>query len=129
MTPTETTDITLEQARAVVNAHKEAEYAARVEENSLLIGKCFKYRNSYGAGSDIGPWWAYFQVTGVSDLGVPLAWSFQQIPGGDVEIRKESTAYISEGNGYREVPAPEFWRAASKARDAVIARLTPSVTP
>lgn len=51
----ETPAITLEQARAVINAHAEAEYAAKRVEAEQLIGRFFKYRNSYG--SDSVKWW------------------------------------------------------------------------
>lgn len=44
------------------------ENAERRAQNAKLIGKCFKYRNSYG-GSHERWWWLYVKITGVTTRG------------------------------------------------------------
>src|SRR3989442_11092607 len=56
-------NLTLEQAKKMVETDKKAREKAEEircqEENTKLIGQCYKFRNSYS--SDSG-WWLYAQI-------------------------------------------------------------------
>lgn len=117
-------DITLEQAQAVVNAHREAEFAAKIKASRKLIGRCFKYRNTYGTGDK---WWLYALATEVDSLGRLLGLSFQHTSHDAIEIELKSSAIGIGGvitAGWTEIKPTEFWEAAAQIKTEVRHRLT-----
>lgn len=54
----------IQTLRRKEQAIKERAFKEKLPEHKKLIGRCFKYRNSYGSG-DKG-WWLYGKVVGVS---------------------------------------------------------------
>lgn len=112
-------EITLEQAQAVVNAHREAERAAKVKAAREYVGRCFKYRNSYGAGDK---WWLYAIATRVDPLGMLVGSSFQHTSLDTIEIDRKERIFI-EG-GWTEITPREFWEAAAAIRKEVRRRLS-----
>lgn len=115
-------EITLEQAQAVVNAHREAERAEKIKAARALIGRCFKYRNSYGVGGPHEKWWLYAIATGVDALGTVVALSFQRTSNDTIEIENKARIFI--GSGYEEIRPAEFWKAAAQIRKEVRRRLS-----
>lgn len=51
-----------------------AERAGRIAKNTPLIGKAFKYNNSYGSGES---WWLYALIVRLDDNGWPICLIFQ----------------------------------------------------
>lgn len=106
--------LTLEQARQVINAHRDAERAEERKRLLPLIGRYFKYRNNYGR--DSAGWWLYAHVTGVDAMPMCTGWTFQRTENDSVEIdfggRSTITIRPDGANAnWTEIPAAEFWRA------------------
>ena len=78
------------------------------KRNKKLLGKCFKFRNSYG-GNDDG-WWLYSIVTkATASLEV---FKFQTDCNGAIEI--ESDRYWYAHDGYAPISREEFDTAWAK---------------
>lgn len=75
-------------------------------ENSALLGRCFKYRNSYSLPqSDDDRWWIYRKVTALDD-GMPVFFSFQTDIYGKSEVeKKESFGSVKD---WQEIPESEL---------------------
>lgn len=114
-----TPKITLDQAQAVVDAHREAERAAKVKAARTLVGRCFKYRNTYGTGDK---WWLYAIATDVDPLGSLRGVSFQHTSNDSLEIENKARIFIE--HGWEEIKAAEFWKAAGQFRKLVRQRLS-----
>ena len=88
-------------------------------ESQALIGKHFKYHNSYGSSRP--QWWLYAKVVKVGRYH-PLAFVFQTDCDGKVEIEMDKR--FSASSGYIEIKESEFntaWRRVQKR----IARMKP----
>ncbi len=55
------------KAGAEVGKWRGLEDAEKIPERRKMIGRCFKFRNSYG--SDPGKWWLYVRIVGLSEGG------------------------------------------------------------
>lgn len=90
----------------------------RADENVKLIGKCFKYRNSYSCpNGDANKWWLYVKVTKVTSRGEMNAFQFQTDIYGKLEIEADHRVPLSFSGGYMPITAGEFnkaWRAVQK---------------
>lgn len=87
-----------------------------------FIGKCFKYRNSFGTGKK---WWLYIKVTDIKKGSVYAVhdgspscryngFSFQTDSYGNMSIEKERNGYFhSLGN---QISQAEFTRAFNKVK-------------
>lgn len=90
--------------------------AQEVEDrNRALIGKCFKYRNSYSCPrSDEDYWWMYLKVLGASGTSLQI-WCFDTDKYGKIQIEPDSRiAHECIQIGYHEIPLSEFnaaWQA------------------
>lgn len=84
------TDDLKQLSRQINGELRRREFGSRYNERVKLIGKCFKYANSYGNGSD--QWWLYTKVTGVSDNGDMAGISFQDDGNGRLTVE---TKYVS----------------------------------
>lgn len=79
-----------EKARAVQNRIWKAEAAERYEKAKGLLGKCFRYRNSYSCPEgEKDRWWLYMRVTEVTKDGWLTVFSFQTDKDGAIEIVPE----------------------------------------
>jgi hypothetical protein len=57
------------------------------EANAPLVGKCFKFHNSYSCPkSDDDKWWVYRKIIGVDEYGMLNAFSFETDCDGRIEI-------------------------------------------
>lgn len=116
--------ITLEQARAIINAHAEATYAAKRAAMVGFVGRFFKYRNCYSCPSKPSDyWWLYGAATSVDGCGWLKGWTFQRDRDGGVRV--EPTASLTNGpeSGWEEIDATEFWAAASGILESLTRRL------
>ncbi len=110
----------LKELREQIGKLREEEYeiekAERIKQNKGLVGKCFKYLNSYGSSEK---WWLYTKVLRLDDEGYPVAWRFQIDCHGQIEISPpEERSYVYPGNGYQPITVAEFgkqWRATIAA--------------
>lgn len=91
------------ELQRVEDARKRAEY-------KKLLGKCFKYRNSYGSGSP--DWWLYVRVIG-GDGYWPKCFQFQLTSHGEIIIaeKEHSVSVGRDDRGYTEITRKEFDRA------------------
>ena len=82
------------------------------QELTTLVGRFFKYHNSYSCPeSDDDRWWIYRKVTGV-DGGRITATSFQTDVDGKVEIEK--IAAFPSVTGWDEISESEYKNAWSE---------------
>lgn len=111
----------VQAAQTVIAEHRRLEQERERAARLPLVGKFFKYRNSYGGGED---WYA--AVTGINEWTKPEGWSFQLTTRGSIGIEHRaflSTLPLTSG-GWQEIPATEFWRQAQKVSTLVASRLT-----
>lgn len=87
-----------------------------------FVGKCFKYRNSYG--SDSKPWWLYIKIIDVDSVNFyngeePCFRTIQiQMPrSGHIEIDTRERGYVRAGE-YVPIKNTEFNRNARKILEA-----------
>jgi hypothetical protein len=94
-------------------------------EFQKLIGKCFRYRNSYGTGKD---WWLYIKVTNINKSsiypvhgGSPSArydgFSFQVDYYGNIQIEKERNGYVHSLG--KEITQAEFTKAFNSVKKKI----------
>jgi hypothetical protein len=95
----------VEKARSELREIEEAESA---KVNQALVGKFFKFRNSYSKPNEY--WWLYMAVTGLSDEGNPLTWNFSKDIYGKIEVEVDQLRLLVS-SGYIEIKAKEFYRA------------------
>lgn len=113
-------EITLEQAQAVIRADRDARCAARAIEARKLIGRFFKFRNSYGSARK---WWLYAAPRVVDDDGSVSGLSFQRTHDGRIEVR--CADYLTVGDvDWTEITSSEFWAVAAQLRVELVGRLT-----
>jgi hypothetical protein len=66
------------------------EEAERAKKNSSLVGRCFKYRNSYSAPSK--GWWLYAEVIGVEGSHFRYL-TFQECENGIITVETKEYGY------------------------------------
>ena len=101
----------LEPLQAELSAIEERE---RKAEHKALIGKCFKYHNSYGG--DRPRWWMYARVTTVGGYW-PKSFTFQVTCDDEIIVKnKESRTY---SNDWLPITRKEFDREWRKVQAKV----------
>jgi len=101
---------TMSAARKELNAIRDKR---KEESNKPLLGKCFKFHNSFGAGEP--RWWLYTIVTKTStSLGV---FRFQTDCYGDIRI--EDKSWWSGPGAYTPISREEFDEAWAKLLDKI----------
>lgn len=96
--------------------------AEQERERKKLIGKCFKYRNSYSMPQKDSDYWPiYVKVVGADGYRC-RAFTFQTDKDGKIKIEPQD--YFSARDGYKPITAAEFNREW-KALKARIAKLKP----
>jgi len=78
------------------------------ERNQKLIGKCYRYRNSFGNENE--GWWLYIRVLEIED-GNLIVHRFQTDRNGRIEIEPRRVEWDSVGSTYEEVSKEDFWVA------------------
>jgi hypothetical protein len=78
-----------------------------------LIGKCYKYLNSYGG--DRASWWLYRKVISIKSINdTNRIWiivnMFQRDCEGDINFKKEELGFsdLRGGDGYQEITLHEY---------------------
>ena len=82
----------------------EIEAKERDEKNALVVGKCYKYRNSYGSGKK---WWLYTKVLRVVDGGL-VVHQFQTDSRGQMKATPEADIFHYLSPEYQEIQQMEF---------------------
>lgn len=94
-----------------------AEQKERDKENATLIGKCFRYRNSYSVPKENERWWLYIKILKVED-GALRALKFEVDYEGRIKIDpNEYMGNIFEG--YHPISAATFNRAWQETVTAI----------
>ena len=99
---------TVNDARAELEVFEAAE---RKKRFSKLLGRCFKYRNSYGSDSK---WWLYAKVTG-DDGYWPRTFSFQVTDRQEVGFKNNDQSSHIGGDSWTPISATEFRKELKKA--------------
>lgn len=110
----------LETARAALN---EIDKARRVKENASLVGKCFKFENSFGC--DRPPWWLYVKIIAGGDYW-PTALSFENRSDGTFEVKKREA--FSGVEHYTEITSLEFDEAKAEFTEKLLLSLKAMTT-
>jgi hypothetical protein len=97
---------TIAKARQELDEILDAEYELGVKN---LVGKFFKFRNSYSGDKD--PWWLFLYVYRLNE-GSADGWSFQKDCYGKIDFDTEK--YFRLLSGYIEIDAKEFWEEYDK---------------
>lgn len=84
--------------------------------NSHLVGTCQKFRNSYGAGYDDGPWWLYRRILSVNGMWCNSN-RFQLTPKGHIDI--DMNYHDSLSNGWLPCTESEYTSAWEALEDAM----------
>jgi len=111
-----------------ITALKERE----VNENALpelrkMIGKCFKYLNSYG--SSLPQWWLYTKIISIDEKNLSfICVQFQRtsLEKVEIELRRSFNwggKHHFDGNNYIEIPASEYNRAKKQMKNFLIEKL------
>ena len=81
------------------------------KKNSRLIGKCFKYENSY-SGLDAKTWWFYIQMNKIED-GSLVGTSFQHDEYGEISIGTNDSFHAGTivEDSHIEITKDEFDKA------------------
>lgn len=89
------------------------------EENKKLLGKCFKYRNSYGCAIH-GKWWLYIKIVKISGRTV-YAFEFQNTSNSTVEFRTNYPHYSNAflGKDYIPISNAEFEKALRSLKSRI----------
>lgn len=95
------------QRSEAADAIHEIEAKERAERNASLVGKCFRYHNSYGGGYE--KWWLYARVIGVDEWGQPLLFKFQTTSSDEIQI--EPAARGPAIDMYEPISNPQFFAA------------------
>lgn len=100
----------IEQEQKIRNLRMKAQAKYRQEELRPLlqsqVGKCFKYRNSYGTNND--SWWLYEKVISLTDDGDFYCEKFQTDCFGEISIN-----YMNEVNYDRSHFENRDWKKIS----------------
>lgn len=123
--PASIPDANLDAQLAALMAEKNRrEQAKRTAEHESLLGRCFKYSNSYGHRDR---WWMYLKIVEIGEYW-PLAFKFQTcLNDGEKEYRLEprdlTTGVCSDaiGGGYIEITQAEFDVALNEFLEALTA--------
>lgn len=101
------------------NARLRAEKAA----NRQLVGKCFRYMNTYGVCDGMKRWPLYIHIQRMAADGVLYGLKFEATSRDHIEIDVQHfCGHINEGNGYTEITRAEFDKALD-ALKATVAKL------
>lgn len=104
-------------ARAANAALSRAQAKQRAEENGALVGRFYKYHNSYSCPEKPSDrWWLYIRVESVDGYCIKCL-KFETDKYGKVEIEPRHNLSFRLGDGYQEITAAEFnkaWRATKK---------------
>lgn len=110
-------------ARDATDKLRAIEIADRVNRNKPLLGRTFKYRNSYSCPDKASDyWWMYVKITGLSDDGVLVATSFQTCKYRRFSIEPDLRIHNIDA-GYVAIRPSEFaaaWQSAKRKLDAMI---------
>ena len=81
-----------------------------------IVGKCFKYRNSYGGSYE--KWWLYLQVKSIDEKSLSFTCvEFQRTSMDIIEIKLDKKFnwngknYFDNNSSYIEIPKSEFNKA------------------
>lgn len=111
---------TREQLEADLRRTREAIHRLEAQEldpaAKALVGKCFKYRNSYGVGSE--DWWMYVRVIDAKHYMDIRCLVAQRTSRNSIEIRQETFVMGSlKSDGYQRITRRQFNSAVRRILD------------
>lgn len=114
--------LALQKANAIRKRIQNAENRVKAAEARKLVGKCFRYRNTYGSGR--ASWWLYYRIDRADSIGGVHGLKFQVIPGGRYRMAKieiEVNDYLCSfpDMNYHEITGRQFGAALRKMQQTV----------
>jgi hypothetical protein len=109
------------QIRKLHEELSEIEGAEATKANQRLIGKCYRYRNSFGSSDPKGDWWLYEKVIR-ADGNEITTFGFQKDSRGHFEIAPEGCHLSAIIDSYEEISPDDFnnaWEAFSNELEKV----------
>ena len=115
----------LSEARSAVEWYDDQ---TQRETNAALVGRFFKYRNSYSCPSvPEDYWWLYLAVTEMNEHGTLHGWSFQTDKDGRMEIEPHARVLgqlvSGLGSNYIEIERKEFYAAFDQLAQTIRGRI------
>ena len=98
----------------IFNIENEEIHKRVLPEANKLLGKCYKYLNSYGGGSETKPWWLYRKIVKIDfiiDKNKVCVFvdEFQKITDGEINFKKKNIGYRDlRGDNYQEITPKEY---------------------
>jgi hypothetical protein len=95
-----------------------------VPERESMVGTCFSYRNSYGCGSDIPPWFEYARINSYNKAkdSFNLTTIYQRV--GEACIKNhDEYAFIYDKDNYttrKPIPVEEFETEFAEVKSMLI---------
>ncbi len=114
-----------ELRRIIADAQKSLsaiQYQERRRAHERLIGKCYKFRNSYSCPEkESDYWWLYRKITSMDEFGWLNTFEFQKDRSGQITIREENlkVAESSEDIPISHAEFNEAWDALRKHIDQI----------
>lgn len=106
--------------RQASRAHEKLRAIEEAERKAVslkLVGRCFRFRNSYSCPSEPSDyWWLYAVVTGVGAFGHANAFMFQTDKHGKITIDARD---MFTGDGWQEIKAEEAALAWTDVQQAI----------
>lgn len=100
-----------DKIKPLVAELNEIERACKLTDALLMVGKCFKFRNSYSCLEDEHErWWLYRSCVHVDADGDPVFFGFQTDMNGKIEIEVPGSCFGSV-SGAEEISEDEFLKA------------------
>ena len=108
----------LAQAAAIRERENAKKLRESVDQLRKLVGRCFRYRNSYGCGDTKGPWWTWMRIESVDADGGFRALSFEVDNSGRITVKPNEWS-MSLLEGYKEVTEAELTTAFLAMRNLI----------
>jgi len=90
------------------------ERSERAESNARYVGRCFKFRNSYGDSDDSARWWLYRRIVSADGDGA-IAFQFQTDRDGKIEVELAERIFIDiRVDAWTEITLSEFGQEWNK---------------
>jgi len=107
-----TLEVLRKQARDAGEAISKIETEKRRKAHAKLVGRSYRYRNSYSCPEKPSDyWWMYTKVTSMDDDGYLRGLQFQVDRDGNIMIEFAHYLYHHLNGGYEPIKTVEFDRA------------------
>lgn len=112
-------DLTIQKERSRAEPFENEQEVLKAQRDLIkrkkLLGKCFRYRNSYGFGSK---WWLYGKVTHIDKDGFRML-TAEKVPLG-IEIKLDTRPGAELWGTWEPITSKQFQNAFKKLLDELV---------